>query len=237
MILPDPKDALHKAWMYRVLIHVLDDPVIAGNIYFKGGTCASMLGFLDRFSVDLDFDLGKDADKKNLRKALHTLFKLLKLQITYENPRALQFVLKYEAASGQRNTLHIDMIDSVISGNVYAAQFLKEIDRYAICQTKETMFAHKLVAVIDRFRRYLSIAGRDIYDIHHFFTAGFRFVPAVIEERTGKKIPEYLAHLRTFISENVTQTVIDEDLNTLLPRDKYAMIRKTLKTEVLAFLT
>jgi len=38
------------------------------------------------------------------------------------------------------------------------------------------------------------------------------------------------------IEKKVTQTVINEDLNTLLPPEKFRMIRKSLKAEVLAML-
>lgn len=41
MILTDPKDALHKAMLYRLLISILDEKNLALNLYFKGGTCAA----------------------------------------------------------------------------------------------------------------------------------------------------------------------------------------------------
>lgn len=67
MILPQKADALHKAMMYRLLIGLLDNAKIASFLYSKGGTCASMLGFLDRFSIDLDFDLKKGVNKNKMR--------------------------------------------------------------------------------------------------------------------------------------------------------------------------
>ncbi len=51
-------DNIHKAWLYRVLEGIASDKYLPSVLYFKGGTCASMLGWLDRFSVDLDFDYG-----------------------------------------------------------------------------------------------------------------------------------------------------------------------------------
>ena len=59
-----PADARHKAQLLRLLTAIVDSPYLSQNLYFKGGTCASMLGFLDRFSVDLDFDLNQNADTK-----------------------------------------------------------------------------------------------------------------------------------------------------------------------------
>ena len=69
------KQARHEAYMYRLLIEVLDDKYLAINSFFKGGTCARMLGYLDRFSIDLDFDVKKSADKKKFRNKLYSIFK------------------------------------------------------------------------------------------------------------------------------------------------------------------
>lgn len=51
MILPQPKDAVHKVWLYRILAGIFDSAFLADVLAFKGGTCAAMLGYLDRFSV------------------------------------------------------------------------------------------------------------------------------------------------------------------------------------------
>ena len=66
MILPQPKDAVHKAWLYRILSGIYENAELANTLYFKGGTCAAMLGYMDRFSIDLDFDFvgGKEAIAK-----------------------------------------------------------------------------------------------------------------------------------------------------------------------------
>lgn len=61
--------ALHKAQLCSLLIKISDNNKLAKNAYFKGGTCASMLGFLDCFSVDLDFDLNPEA-KNNKQEVL-----------------------------------------------------------------------------------------------------------------------------------------------------------------------
>src|SRR3989338_2833350 len=182
MILPNPKDALHKAMMYRLLISILDHKNLASKLYFKGGTCASMLGFLDRFSIDLDFDLKKCADKKTVREKLQSIFDDLNFTIKEQAKQELYFVLKYDAPNELRNTLKLSIIDKIIKANDYKPQFLEEIKRFAICQTVETMFANKLVAVTDRYKKYKTIAGRDLYDIQHFFIKGYTFNNQVIEE-------------------------------------------------------
>ena len=52
-----PEDIIHKSYLNRLLMEIIDRPVLSHNLAFKGGTCAAMLGYLDRFSVDLDFDV------------------------------------------------------------------------------------------------------------------------------------------------------------------------------------
>jgi predicted nucleotidyltransferase component of viral defense system len=231
-----PEDAIHKSHVNRLLIEIIDRPMLAHNLAFKGGTCASMLGYLDRFSVDLDFDVLKNADETLLRREFHQVFAYLSLIIAEELNNALMFRLRYPSQPGKRNSLRVSAISQTVKANQYRVQYLAEIDRMANCQTIETMFANKLVAITDRFNLHRTIAGRDIYDIHHFFVNGYSYNPAVIQERTGLDAGEYLKKLSAFIKNHVNQTIINEDLNTLLPNNQFQQIRKVLIPETLAFL-
>ena len=47
----------HKTILFQILKDVYSDTTIAPFLGFKGGTAALMFYGLDRFSVDLDFDL------------------------------------------------------------------------------------------------------------------------------------------------------------------------------------
>ena len=212
MILQNPKDALHKAMLYRLLIAMLDTKYVAPYVRFKGGTCAAMLGWLDRFSVDLDFDLAPAADKKHIRESLKTIFSENGFTVTQSAAKELYFILKYQAPAGERCLLKLSIIDLPIQANLYAPQYLPDIGRYATCQTVETMFANKLVALTNRYKKYHTIAGRDLYDIHHFFIQGYGFNKNVIIERTSQEPKTYLRNLITFVEKNVTEKTIIEDL-------------------------
>lgn len=238
MILPRPEDAMHKAWLYRLLSHLYDNPPIARALYFKGGTCAAMLGWLDRFSVDLDFDYaGNEGEMGAIRKAMEHIFKTLDLTIKDSSVRSPQYFLNYTAKhGGKRSTLKIDTTFPHPRANIYERLRFHEIDRIITCQTQETMFANKLVAILDRYKKTRSIAGRDIYDIHYFFYNGARYHAPVINERTGKGVGEFLRELIAFVKKYVTETIIAQDLNTLLPYERFVQIRKTLKQETLIFL-
>ena len=231
-----PEDIIHKSYLNRLLIEIIDRPALSQNLAFKGGTCAGMLGYLDRFSVDLDFDVLKNADETVLRQDFHQAFDYLGLNVAEELDKVLMFRVRYPSQPGRRNNLKVSASSLPVKANKYQVQYLPEIDRMMKCQTVETMFANKLVAITDRYDLHGTIAGRDIYDIHHFFIQGYSYHAPVIKERTGLEPREYLKKLSGFIKSRVTQTIINEDLNTLLPFRQFQQIRKILIPETLALL-
>lgn len=237
MITLNLQDSTHKAWLYRVLVAIVDNNNLK-DLYFKGGTCAAMAGFLDRFSVDLDFDyIGDTKSLPKVRGELKKIFKDLGLEIKDESSKVPRFFLKYPTnINSNRNTLKIDITFPAPYANVYESLKLKDINRIVVCQNIATMFANKLVAVTDRFERNNSIAGRDIYDIHHFFLNGYNYNKDVIIERTGLTVVEFLKKLKLFIDSRVTETVLNQDLNALIPYERFNRYRKTLKSETLMFI-
>lgn len=233
----NPKDSKHKAWLYRVLSAFYDEPSLAQVLYFKGGTCATMLGILDRFSVDLDFDfVGEKKDIMETQKQMEKAFHKLGLAIKDRSQRTPQYFLKYPAKEGERNTLKIDVTFPPVKANKYEPRRFSEIDRIITCQTQETMFANKLVAPFDRYKQKSAVAGRDVYDIHYFFENGLRYNKDVMIERTGQSIKNFFEGLISFIEKEITDDVIAQDLNVLLSYAKFRVIRKTLKQETLMFL-
>lgn len=236
MIILRREDIFHKIQLLRLLTAILDHHILSQNLYFKGGTAAALLGFLDRFSVDLDFDLKETAGKQEMKKIFHQVFKELDLEIKDESKKALSFLLKYQAEPGRRNTIKLDALDLPVKANLYQVQYLREIDRLVNCQTKETMFANKLVAVLDRWQKHQSLAGRDLYDIHSFFLQGFSYRGEILKERTGLSPLVFFQKLLAFIDQKITAQIINEDLSTLLPVEKFQKIRKVLKPEALFFL-
>ena len=236
MIIPKREDVFHKIQLYRLLIALLDSDLLSKLIYFKGGTAASMLGFLDRFSIDLDFDIKKGSVVKIADKELRQIFQNLDFEVDKKSSQTLYYVLKYKNKLGLRNLIKLSFIPIELKSNIYKPFYLSEIDRYASCQTVETMFANKLVALTDRYKKTKTIAGRDLYDIHHFFIKGYNYNEAVIKERTGKKTVTYLNELIKFIDKKITERIITEDLSFLLPPDIFKKTRLVLKKETLILL-
>jgi len=133
--------------------------------------------------------------------------------------------LKYPSPANDRNTLKIDALNFIVKSNTYRPIFLAEINRTVNCQDEETIFANKLVAVKDRFDHKQKIAGRDIYDIHHFFSLNLNYNHKVVVERSRMSVLEYLIFLRDFIEKNVTQTLLDQDLNKIRSAKAFKLCR------------
>lgn len=231
------EDAFHKAQLLRLLMEIVDNQLLSQSLYFKGGSCAALLGYLDRFSVDLDFDLKSLKKEDKIRSEFQKIFKKLNLIVDKDNSKVLEYLLKYQSGKNQRNSIKLTSLYQPFVNNTYVPKYIKEIDRIVNCQTIETMFSHKMVATIDRFEKYKAIAGRDIYDAHHFFLQGYSYSRNLIEERTGLTTEKFLEKLIKFINQHVNLTIVTQDLNTLLPYDKFQRIRKVLINEILMFLT
>ncbi|MEK7498161.1 MAG: nucleotidyl transferase AbiEii/AbiGii toxin family protein, partial [Patescibacteria group bacterium] len=80
MIISKQSDIKHKYEIIKLLTAIVDDTYISQYIGFKGGTCAEMSGFLDRFSVDLDFDITKDIDETKFQSSINKIYSGLNLR-------------------------------------------------------------------------------------------------------------------------------------------------------------
>ena len=120
MLLSKPKDALHRAWLLRLLAEIYNDVYLSEKLMFKGGTCAALRGQLDRFSVDLDFDcnVGK-TELAKVRKKMEIIFNKLGLEIKDKSKNVPQYFLRYESQTRQRNTIKNDVTMPPVKSNEY----------------------------------------------------------------------------------------------------------------------
>lgn len=236
MIIPSKKDVRHKNQLFLVLREILQDSFLSQKLMFKGGTYASLRGVLERFSVDLDFDLPEKKEKEGVRKKCYEIFKKLNFEIKDESKKHLQFFLKYDAPEGERNTLKLEINDDVSKNNLYEKVLLKQINMYCNGHTLDTMFANKLVACKARFDKNGKIAGRDFYDIYQFFLQGIDINKKVVEERTGLTYKEYLDSLIPFLKEHVTKKLLNQDLNPLLNQKDLDSILPHLESSLIVMI-
>ena len=220
----------HRRVMLKILADVAEDPLLANNLGFKGGTACYFVYGLDRFSIDLDFDLlNKDralAVREQLLKSLskygevktHSSIKL-KYSDEYQNLK-IDLSTRYE--TNKYNTYEVHDIVSGISLKV-----LK----------KEDVFAQKLLAITERSMKNSKntqfIANRDLYDIHFFFSQGLAFNQDIIKLQTNQEPYQYLQKVYEFIEKYANENNMLERLGTLLSQSKRDWVKNNLKKEVL----
>ena len=161
----------HRLIMFQVLKDIFSSEIWK-CLAFKWWTSCYFLYGLDRFSTDLDFDLVEnipDLDKKII-KIISKYW-----QIKAKNKIILSF---WENLTN----IKIDVNRKIWKANKY--DYVDFFWTMIKVQNKETIFANKLVALLERF------INRDIYDVYFFFKNFFDINEKVIFERTWLSLNE-----------------------------------------------
>lgn len=224
----------HQKIMLNILADISADPELSVNLGFKGGTCCYFLYGLDRFSVDLDFDLLNENKKDSVCEKIEKL--LLKYGKAEKQNKALSYKLKYSddlKVSG----LKIDISDRIDLNKLNQYEILDVVSGVPLnVLKKEDIFAHKLVALKDRFENKKinkAVANRDLYDICFFFQKGWDFNIDIIKLRRGIAAKEYLKELKEFIEKNVNEKNVLNGIGALVDDRKRDWVKNNLKKEAI----
>jgi len=236
MFTPQKHNIYHKVQMFDLLSAILRNSFLVESLMFKGGTYASLRRVLDRFSVDLDFDLPLRGKKDDVEGILYHIFKKLNLNIKAQSKNYLLFQLKYKAPEGARNTLKLEINDSPSKLNTYEKVKLSELNSYCNGHTIDTMVANKMLAAKGRFDKKGKISGRDFYDLNYFLRKGFKVNRSVVQDISKVSYKEYISQLINLVEKNLTERILNEDLNNLLPTSYLNKKLPRIKEELLFML-
>lgn len=217
----------HKLILVQILKEIYSDISIASLLGFKGGTAVYLFYNLPRFSVDLDFNL---LDIKRKDDVFHSvqeiLDKLGKIKNQREKQATLFFLFSYEEK--ERN------IKVEISKRIFPDRY--EVKNYLgismLVMRKEDMFAHKLVALLER----KNIANRDIFDLWFFMKNNWDINKEIIELRTSMDFKKYL-HKCINKVEIINEKYILQGLGEILDDKFKNWAKHNLKKELLFFLS
>lgn len=202
---------------------------LANYLGFKGGTMAYFFYGLDRFSVDLDFDL-LDEKKKNtvFTQIPEILQKHGVIKEQTDKKFTLFFLLNYEKTNrnikveiSKRKTTEVDYI----SANFYGTDV--RISKI------EDALATKLLACTTRNR----IAYRDFYDVYFYLKKGIIPNEEIIKKISNKSLKEYLVYLIQFTQKNINSRLILTGIGELVNEKQKAWIRGKFKSELINRLT
>lgn len=165
---------IHKTILFQILKDIYSDTTISPFLGFKGGTALLMFYGLDRFSVDLDFDL-LDDDKEALvfERVVEIVKKYGQLKDSYKKRHNLFCLLSYQ---DKAHNIKIE-----INRRHFGSKY--EIKTYLgmsmLVMVAEDMFAHKLMAMYERMGK----TSRDIYDVWFFLKNRFLINKKIVEQR------------------------------------------------------
>jgi len=211
----------HEQILKNILRDIYTTTDLEAKFAFKGGTCMYMFYNLDRFSVDLDFNL--IAEDFNDQLIIGILSKYLTISDQKNKHFTWLWIGSYEKG--------IQKIKIEINKRNYPDKYINK-DFYGITiptMSPECMFAHKLCAISDRKK----LQNRDLYDAHFMFTKQFGINEEIIKIRTGKTLKEYFAYLIDFIEKKVNSNMILEGLGELISEKQKAHVKTTLIKDLL----
>ena len=221
----------HKTILFQLLKDIYSDTSISPFLGFKGGTAAVMFYNLDRFSVDLDFDL---LDEKKEEEVFNKVLEIAKkhgvIKESYVKRYNLFILLSYEDKA--RN------IKIEINRRSFGSRY--EMKTYLgvsiLTMVLEDMFAHKLVAMYERMNK----TSRDIYDVWFFLSKRFPINENIIKGRTGMDFNDFLKVCITKLEEFDNKKIMEGLGELVTVRQKVGQkdwVKEKLISETISLLT
>lgn len=215
----------HKNILIKILKDIYTDSSLGPLLGFKGGTAAYLFYDLDRFSVDLDFDLLDETKEQEVFDKVENIAKEYGTIKEKTNKKHTLFILLSYSEEAQN-------IKVEINKRSFGSQY--EVKNYLgismLVMRREDMFAHKLVAMTERGKT----ANRDIFDVHFFLKSNWDINREIVEKRTEMKFANYLKKCIKFV-ENVPDRGILSGMGELINEKQKTWVKSKLKQDT-AFL-
>lgn len=214
----------HKSILIRILKDIYSNPIIGPVLVFKGGTAAYLFYDLDRFSVDLDFDL-LDTTKEDaiFAEIKSILGKYGKLKTADKKRFNLIFILAYDEKDPGAQNIKVE-VNRRDFGSKYVIKPYLGISMKVM--VPEDMFANKLVALYERIGR----ANRDIYDIWFFFSNNWPINQQLVEKRVNIPFKDFLETCTRSL-EKVNSKNILSGMGEVLSEKQNFWVKNKLKEE------
>jgi len=217
---------VHKTILLQILKNIYTDISISSVLGFKGGTAIYLFYGLPRFSVDLDFDLLNSTKERIVFEKIKGILKNYgELKEERIKRHTLFFLLSY---SKEAQDIKIEISKRTFGSNYEIKNYL---GISMLVMKKEDLFAHKLVALLERKRP----ANRDLFDLWFFLKNNWEINREIVEKRTATEFKEYLKQCLKFV-EKVSEKHILAGMGELLDEKIKNWGRENLKKDLLFLL-
>ena len=216
----------HKNILIKILKNIYTDSTIGPLLGFKGGTAVYLFYNLNRFSVDLDFDL-LNVEKEDY--VFEQIKKILKNYGTIKEAEKKRFNLFYVLAYDDK-VLGAQNIKVEINRREFGSKY--EVKSYLGISMKvmvqEDMFAHKFCAMYERIGK----TNRDIFDVWYFLQNEWPVNKKIVEERTKMSFKEFLQKCLDSLEKMTDQNILS-GMGELLDAKQKDWVKSKLRTETI----
>lgn len=216
----------HKGIFIRILKDIYTDKTLGPVLGFKGGTAALLFYGLNRFSVDLDFDLLDPGKEDYVFERVGTI---VAVYGKIKEQRKKHFTLFYELSYSEADRNIKVEINRRNFGSQYDVMNFFGIAMQVMVQ--EDMFANKIAAFYERAER----TSRDIFDVWFFLQHNWSINKALVEKRTGLAFRKCIAKCIEKL-EKISDRAILSGMGELLDAKQKAWAKEKLKMETLFLL-
>lgn len=216
----------HKIIMVQILKDIYQNILISPFLGFKGGTACYLFYGLDRYSVDLDFDLLKPDLKKAVYQEIKKIIKkhaIIKEQYIKKN--TIFFLLSY---GEKEHNIKIEISTRNLKNHY---QILNYLGISMLVMDKKDIFANKLIALTKRKKS----ANRDVFDLYYFFSKHWGINEDIIKLWTNNSLKKYLKNCIQYV-ERIDNRQILQGLGEIIDGKQKAWVKEKLKEEVLFWL-
>jgi predicted nucleotidyltransferase component of viral defense system len=216
----------HKTVLFQILKAIYSDTTISPFLGFKGGTAALMFYGLDRFSIDLDFDL---LDETKEDDVFERIISILPKYGTLKESRKKRFNLFYRLAyEHQAHSIKVEINDRQF-GSRYEIKTYLGVSM--LVMVPEDMFANKLIAMYERIGK----TSRDIYDVWFFLQHRFPINKQIVEKRSEMTFDELLQECIQKL-EKMSNSHILDGVGELLTGSQKDWAKAKLRPDTIALL-
>jgi len=218
--------SVHKTILFQILKDIYSDTTISPFLGFKGGTAALMFYGLDRFSVDLDFDLLSDSKEDHVFERITEIVrKYGTLKDSHKKRHNLFCLISYE---DKAHNIKVE-VNHRQFGSKYEVKTYLGVSM--LVMVAEDMFAHKLIAMYERIGK----TSRDIYDVWFFLKNRLPINKKIVEQRAevsfDKLVAKCIKKLEKMNNRNILKGV-----GELLTEGQKDWARVKLREETISLL-
>ena len=226
--------SIHKNIQLQILKEIYTDTTIAPHLGFKGGTAALMFYDLNRYSVDLDFDLLVPSEVEGLgeNKEKEVFEKILEIAKGYGEIREsrikrfnLIIILSYNPKA---QNIKIE-VNRRKFGSRYELKTLLGISM--LVMIREDMFANKLMAMYERVGK----TSRDVFDVWFFLKNNWPINKDIVEKRAGMSYKETMEKCIKLLEKMNNRNILD-GLGEFLAESQKDWARAKLRAETIFLL-